>query len=150
MMAMTGCRISEALSLNYSSIDFVEKNVTIMCLKKRGKIIFRSVPLPLWMLNDFRRWLASGILMHDRLWPWSRMTAYRRIRDVMISAGISGKHATPRGLRHGFGVRAVQAKIPLTLIQRWLGHEDIKTTAIYTAATGDEERAIASQMWKKK
>lgn len=148
MLSMTGCRISEALSLTSASIDFESKNVNILSLKKRGKVIFRSVPLPLWMLKEFRNWLASGVLMHDRLWPWSRMTAYRRVLEVMQSAGIRGRYATPRGLRHGFGVRAIQAKIPLTLVQRWLGHADIKTTAIYTAAMGEEERLIASQMWE--
>ena len=147
---MTGCRISEALSLSISSIDFESKNVTIMSLKKRGRIIFRSIPLPLWVLREFRKWISTGTLGHDQLWPWSRMTAYRRVREVMEAADISGRYATPRGLRHGFGVRAIQSKIPLTLVQRWLGHADIKTTAIYTAAMGEEERIIASQMWSKK
>jgi integrase len=75
------------------------------------------------------------------------MTGYRRIREVMLEAGIRGSYATPKGLRHGFGVRAIQAQVPLNLVQRWLGHADIKTTAIYTNAMGPEEREIASRMW---
>lgn len=76
------------------------------------------------------------------------MTGYRRICEVMKSAGIAGAHATPKGLRHAFGVGAIQAQVPLNMVQRWLGHADMKTTAIYTSAIGPEERAIAARMWQ--
>lgn len=75
------------------------------------------------------------------------MTAYRRIREVMEAAGISGPHASPKGLRHSFGVHAIQSGVPLNLVQRWLGHADMKTTAIYTSVVGPEEREIAARMW---
>src|SRR5438874_13789326 len=40
------------------------------------------------------------------LWPWSRMTAFRRVQEVIAAAGIpDGPHACPKGLRHGFGVQ---------------------------------------------
>src|SRR5690606_4497837 len=66
------------------------------------------------------------------------------------AAGVKGGQATPKGLRHGFGVSAIQSKVPLNLVQRWLGHADIKTTAIYTSAMGEEERQIAAQMWQER
>jgi len=78
------------------------------------------------------------------------MTAYRCIRQVMDSAGIHGIQACPRGLRHGFAVGALNAGVPITLVQRWLGHADLKTTAIYTHVLGAEERAIASRMWTRR
>ena len=57
-----------------------------------------------------------------RLWSWSPVTAWRHVKAVMQMAGIKGMQASPKGLRHGFGVVAVQARIPLNLVQRWLGH----------------------------
>ena len=48
-----------------------------------------------------------------------------------------------QGLRHGFGVAAVSAGIPLNLVQKWLGHAQLTTTAIYADAVG-EERSRAS------
>nr|WP_218625026.1 tyrosine-type recombinase/integrase [Sphingomonas sp. dw_22] len=147
MLALTGCRISEALSLTRENIDFEAEHVIIQSLKKRGKRIFRAIPLPSDFLNLLKTWFRSDVFVGDRLWPWSRMTGYRRICEVMRSAGVSGSYATPKGLRHGFAVHAVQTNVPLTLIQRWLGHADIKTTAIYTSAIGPEEREIAARMW---
>jgi site-specific recombinase XerD len=44
-------------------------------------------------------------------------------------------------------VAAIQAGIPLNLLQRWLGHAQLTTTAIYANAVGPEERNIASRMW---
>ena len=65
----------------------------------------------------------------------------------MEKAGIEGDHATPKGLRHGFGVRAVTTGVPLSSLQRWLGHAQLSTTAIYAQAVGEEEKELASRMW---
>lgn len=35
----------------------------------------------------------------------------------------------------------------MNLVQRWLGHASMKTTAIYLLAIGAEECEIASRMW---
>jgi integrase len=35
------------------------------------------------------------------------------------------------------------------LVQRWLGHASMNTTAIYLQAIGDEEREIAARMWTR-
>jgi Phage integrase family len=149
MLAFTGCRISEALSMTRESIDFNSQHIVIRCLKKRGKIIYRAIPVPEKFLRILERWIGKSPASGERLWPWSRMTGYRRVRDVMELAQIRGGHATPKGLRHGFGIRAIQSGVPLTLVQRWLGHADIKTTAIYTGAVGPEEREIAARMWRQ-
>lgn len=147
MVAATGCRISEALALTPGHIDFEARHVTFRSLKKRGRSVFRSVPLPVALLSELDALINSGVVAGARLWPWSRMTGYRRICEVMKVAGISGPHASPKGLRHGFAIRAIQVSVPLNLVQRWLGHADIKTTAIYSSAIGPEEREIASRMW---
>ena len=33
------------------------------------------------------------------------------------------------------------------LVQRWLGHAQLSTTAIYAEAVGQEEQEIAARMW---
>jgi integrase/recombinase XerD len=61
-----------------------------------------------------------------RLWPWGHNTACRFIKTVM-DAGLSSLSATPKGLRHGFGARAIMSGVPLNVLQKWLGHADIET-----------------------
>ncbi len=33
------------------------------------------------------------------------------------------------------------------MVQKWLGHAQLSTTAIYANAVGEEEQAIAARMW---
>jgi integrase/recombinase XerD len=56
----------------------------------------------------------------------------------------------PKGLRHGFGVNAFEMNVPPHLVQRWLGHASLRTTAIYGDVVGAEERLFAERMWKQK
>ena len=81
------------------------------------------------------------------LWPFSRATASRHIAQLMAEAAIRGPQACPKGLRHAFGVAAVEAGVPLPTIADLLGHADIKTTAIYTTALGAERRELVARMW---
>jgi integrase/recombinase XerD len=81
------------------------------------------------------------------LWKWNRVTGWTRVGEVMKAAGVTGPHATPNGLRHGFGIKAVVSNVPLNQLQKWLGHADLKTTSIYADAQGAEEQKIAERMW---
>lgn len=153
VISAIGCRISEALSLTANSIDRDNRMIIIECLKKRRRGVYRSVPVPaelidlLHEVHDLRAHVGQG-KEAPRLWAFSRVTAYRRIRKVMESVDLNGCHAMPKGLRHCFGVSAIQSQVPLNMVQRWLGHADMRTTAIYAAATGPEERNIARRMWR--
>jgi len=83
------------------------------------------------------------------LWDWSRSTAFRRVIEVMDAARIpDGPQKCPKGLRHGFGVLAITKGIPLNIVSKWMGHASLDVTAIYANALGEEQRTIASRMWK--
>ena len=148
----TGCRISEALALTPERIDLSECTLTFESLKKRQRGVFRSVPVPVSLIDTLD--LVHGLreLTPDqtisRLWTWSRMTAYRKVKSAMAEAGIQGTKATPKGLRHAFGIAANQKGIQLNMVQKWLGHVEIKTTAIYSEALGAEERNVAKRLWE--
>ncbi len=62
ILAATGCRISEALALSKRNIDFEVGHVIIECLKKRGKKVFRTIPLPPELLNLLRKRLSVDVL----------------------------------------------------------------------------------------
>lgn len=144
----TGCRPSEALVLRADHVDFQAQAITFESKKKRRPGVYRAVPVPASLLDALD--LVHGLrdrTTRARLWTWSRKTAYTRVIEVMDKAGITGPQASPKGLRHGFGVACVEKQIPLTLVQRWLGHAQLSTTAIYAAAVGAEERSIAARLW---
>jgi integrase/recombinase XerD len=66
----------------------------------------------------------------------------------MAAASIVGPHASPKGLRHGFAVAALQSGVPINFVRKWLGHSRLSTTEIYADAIGEEERAIARRFWR--
>jgi integrase/recombinase XerD len=153
-LAYAGCRLSEALALTADRVDLAAGVLVFESLKKRHTGIFRNVPVPPALLDALdmvhgirelhrRRGKGRGV----RLWPWSRMTGWRAVHAVMLAAGLDGVHASPKGLRHGFGVAAVTAGIPLNLVQKWLGDAQLSTTAVYANAMGAEEQDIARRMW---
>lgn len=150
MLAHTGCRISEALALTPAAIEMHDGVVTIRCLKKReGKQVFRELPLPPYVIEALEavHHLREGD-PHRKLWRLSRSRAWRLVKAVMASAEIAaGPHATAKGLRHGFGLHAIRSGVPLNLVQKWLGHASLATTAIYLQAVGAEEREFAARMW---
>jgi integrase/recombinase XerD len=153
----SGCRLSEALELMPRRVDLVEQSLRIRSLKKRDeKIIYRDVPVPAALIENLD--MVFGIReiqkrgqkkeMDEPLWSWSRIHAWRLIKSIMDKANITeGPHKAPKGLRHGFGVNAIRKGIPLNMLQKWMGHADMKTTAIYANALGEEEREIAARMW---
>lgn len=150
-LAYTGCRISEALGLSVRDVQPGAGVIAIRCLKKRGRLVVREVPVPDTLLDELGRVHGVGdgraVEGERALWPWGRTRAWLAVKAVMAAAGVHHLAASPKGLRHGFGVQAVCSGVPLSLVQKWLGHEDIATTAIYTNVLGPEERAIAARMW---
>jgi integrase len=148
VLAYTGCRISEALALSSNRVDLTDGVLIFESLKKRHRGVYRAVPVPptfLLALGEVHG--LKGNANVDRLWPWSRATGWRHVRNVMRTAHIEGTHASPKGLRHGFGIKAVVSGVPLNLLQKWLGHARLSTTAIYADAIGPEEKQIAERMW---
>ncbi|MCG7977436.1 MAG: site-specific integrase [Candidatus Thiodiazotropha endolucinida] len=160
----TGCRPSEALELVPGRVLMDEKSLVFRSLKKRKEDSrgrtklpqYRSVPVPNSLVKELdfvfgiRKIQKRGKGLDDLLWTMSRPTAYRLVKRVMNRAGIEGKQATGKGLRHGFGVAMVTAKkpLPLHILSQLMGHSDTKTTEIYLQVVGEEKRKLVEDAWE--
>jgi integrase/recombinase XerD len=144
-LAFTGARISEVLALTANRIDESGATIVFETLKQRKKRIFRAVPVPRALI---RLLMANRIEKNTRLWAWGRTNGWKVVKAVMRNAGIADSLCTPKALRHAFAVEAGQKGVPLNIVQRWLGHARIETTAIYAGAIGDEERNLAMRAWR--
>jgi hypothetical protein len=60
----------------------------------------------------------------------------------MDRAGISGPQATPKGLRHAFGIAMVTSEnpLPLHILADLMGHSSTATTEIYTRILAGEKQ----------
>lgn len=155
----TGCRPSEALELTTDRIHVATKEVIIRSLKKRAystsgalnKPKYRSIPIPCVLMDQIDLVFDISRRKHksDLLFTMSRSTAWRLIKKVMDNAGIKGKQATSKGLRHGFGIAMLSKSnpLPLNILRDLMGHCDSKTTEIYLQAIGDEKRNLVMEAW---
>lgn len=146
LLAYTGCRLSEALAVTPAQLDAAMGCVVFRTLKRR-RVIYRAVPVPPELMQTLCR-LAKERGPDVPLWAWCRQTAWRRVKRVMQQAGIAGTQASPKGLRHGFGVANAEQNVPMATTQKWLGHASLETTAIYQQAVGREEHAFARRLWR--
>ena len=144
VLAHTGAQVSEALAVRPLDIDLEATSIRIRTLKRRTER-WREAPIPASLALALRSTPAKAA--GKPLWPWSRATAHRKIAKIMAEAGIEGRQACPKGLRHGFGIATVAGGVPLPTIAAVLGHADIATTAIYTTAVGAEARDFLASMW---
>jgi integrase len=145
----TGARISEALRLTCNQVDVANQTLIFETLKRHKRGCYRSVPIPL-ALAEF---LAVEIKGREQstapVWTFCRSTGYRQIKKLMTQTGIEGVRASPKALRHSFATGCIAKGAPLPLVQEWLGHANLKTTAIYLDFQDKEERSYAKRTWKK-
>ena len=142
VLAYTGCRISEALELCPRRVDLAEQSLRLRSLKKRKdkegqpRVIFRSVPVPPMLIEQLD--LVYGIReiqrrgddeqLDARIWSWTRGWGWVVVKEVMTAAEIpEGPHKTAKGLRHGYGIAAMQA---LTFPAKSLGPVTAKISAL--------------------
>ncbi len=158
----TGCRPSEALELTPKNILLSDQAIVFRTLKKRkvdsrGKTKlpqYRTVPVPNKVIDEIdlvfglRQLLKDG--SDELFFNMSRTTAWRVIKTVMTKAGIEGKQATGKGLRHAFGIAMLTGErpAPLHIVRDLMGHTSSKTTEIYMQAIGDEKRKMVLQAWE--
>lgn len=102
----------------------------------------RVVPLP----EDVDKELLTIITdskQADILFPVKDIR--KRLDTAAKKAGII-KHVHPHMFRHTAGTIAVQAGVQQRVIQDWLGHEDIRTTEIYTRVVAENLKSAVEQM----
>jgi integrase/recombinase XerD len=143
----TGCRISEALALTSANVDEPERMVVFRTLKQRGNMKYRAIHIPRDLLALLQQQAALRG-PNERLFPFCRTTAWKIVKRCMADAGLEGIKATPKGLRHGYAIASAWQKTPVSMIQRWLGHENLRNTGIYLNFAGPEERNLAARVWR--
>jgi site-specific recombinase XerD len=136
-----GLRLQEGLHLQTPDIDSGRMALHIR-QGKRGKD--RYVPLPrhtlallraYWVTHRHPVWLFPGYGgMVTAGKPLDSRGVQKAFRLALTESGIS-KAATVRTLRHSWATHLLEAGINLRLIQLWLGHKSLTTTAIYTHLT---------------
>lgn len=139
LMYSSGLRVSELLSLEVNDIDF-EMNA-VRCFGKGSKE--RIVPLDdiatialKNYINVYRNTLLKNkssnlLFLNAHGNSLSRQGFFKILKEIVLEKGIN-KELSPHTIRHSFATHLINHGADLRSVQTLLGHENIKTTQIYT------------------
>jgi integrase/recombinase XerD len=141
----TGMRISEALSLDRTSIDFQTRECLVIGKGSKQRTIFFTEESIDWIKKYLERridtnpalFVTTGKENAKRL---TNQDNTRYFKYARLKAGIN-KRVTPHCLRHCFASHLAFNNCPFTEIKTLCGHERLDTTIRYYVGLTDKARA---------
>ncbi|GMU90565.1 MAG: hypothetical protein AMXMBFR49_27700 [Chlorobiota bacterium] len=131
----TGMRLGEIITLRFSMLDFTERiikldNQTNVTKSKR----FRVIPMNQMVYDTLLKLQsnATSDFVFESL-PSNNTSDYvgKFFKKVIRKLNLDNRLHF-HSLRHSFATNLAQKGIPVTVIQKLLGHQNIQTTMIYT------------------
>ncbi|MDM7275954.1 MAG: tyrosine-type recombinase/integrase [Thermoprotei archaeon] len=135
LLAETGLRASELLSLRVSDIDFAEGRVRVTGKYGKQRIVFLG-PISRLVLYEYTA--RTGKRPGDNIVDISYQALYKRLKRLALKAGIPQEKVRPHILRHTFATEALRRGMNMSALQKLLGHNDIKVTQLYLHLTMDD------------
>lgn len=147
LMYAAGLRVSELVNLEVNDINLSDCYVRIYGKGKKERIVpitSSTVELLDNYINIYRPSLLKGYLT-DKVFISSygkgitRQGFFKILKKTAKEVGIE-KDFSPHTLRHSFATHLLENGADLRSIGEMLGHENIKTTQIYTHISNNKKR----------
>jgi len=143
----TGLRISEVVNLKVKDINLEELTIHLKNAKgKKDRITIFPEKIKTELQN-----LIAGKNLNDYLFESERggklteRTVQKVFENALRVAGIK-KDATFHSLRHSFATHLLENGVDVRYVQELLGHQNIRTTQIYTQVTNPRLKNIKSPL----
>jgi integrase/recombinase XerD len=142
----TGLRVSEIINLKKEDVNFKEDLIKVNLAKGKKD---RFVKLPLSIKEDLSMYvkLNNGeyLFESNRGGKLTKKTIGKIVQTSAKKSNIK-KRVYPHLLRHSFATHLLESGTDLRIIQKLLGHSDIKTTQIYTQISQASIKNIKSPL----
>lgn len=154
MLYATGMRAAELVALDVSDLDMKGSVVSVVGKRRKNRLIpilpeLKSV-LEVY-LAERKDFLCRNNADHEALFVSAqrgmRLTysALRlMVRGVLSKVTLQSKRS-PHVLRHSFATSMLNHSADLQSVKELLGHESLRTTAIYTHTTFEELKKLYNQ-----
>jgi len=144
-----GLRVSEVIKLRIKDIDIDELTIHIKGAKGNKD---RITIFPSSLQEDLKKMIIERdendyLFESERGGKLSERTAQKVFENALKKAGIK-KDATFHSLRHSFATHLLENGVDVRYVQELLGHQNIRTTQLYTKVTNPNIKNIRSPLDK--
>jgi len=142
-----GLRVSEAVDLKIDSLDFSRGLIYVRQgkgRKDRVTILPESLIIELKNLSVGRP-VGEYLFSSERGGRLTERSAQMIFGQALKASGVS-KTASFHALRHSFATHLLEEGVDIRYVQELLGHNNIRTTQIYTHVTAPQIRNIKSPL----
>lgn len=142
----TGMRVSEALSIEWNQVKAIADGGSVLVNKNKADLP-RRVPLTSHAVDMMSRSVAGNRGASRVFWKCNQSTfnhEWALARHAMMLD--DDPEFVPHALRHTCASRLVEAGISLPVVQKWLGHRNIKTTMRYVHLKDEQLQEAARKM----
>lgn len=149
LMLDAGCRVSEACSMKLYQIQPAKKIINVKSLKKRGKNVYREVPMTQRLLDALADYWAY-VKSRDPeayLFPSTVSPIGHAGRKVVwrVLKNLTG-NTNPHILRHTFCTKLAQQGNDAFTIKELAGHDKTATTEIYIHASKNAKQSAINSI----
>lgn len=131
-----GLRVSELIKLNIEDVSLTDLILRIhegKGHKERLTIISEKLVADLQIIM-WKRPIDDPLFKSERGGRLTTRTMQKIFKIALIKAGIQ-KSATFHSLRHSFATQLIEDGVDIRYVQALLGHQNIRTTQLYTQVT---------------
>jgi integrase/recombinase XerD len=150
---LTGIRVSELCGLRWRDVIPNRDSGQISVYGKGGKTRRIRVPVELWQeLSAFKGDVRKDapVFASAAGHPLAPSNIHRVVKRAASSAGLDNAlDVSPHWLRHSHATHALDAGVPVHLVQATLGHESLDTTSKYLHISPEKSSGeVLIRNWK--
>lgn len=144
-----GLRISEAVKLKISDIDF--DRFTLMVRDGKG-MKDRCLPLSKVIAHGLVKYMAefkpkNWLFNSNKIGkPYSTRSIQSVMQQSIAKAGIDKPKASVHSLRHSFATHLLENGVNIITVQALLGHAKIETTLVYLQLLSRDTQSVKSPL----
>lgn len=149
LLFATGVRVSEAVNIKISDINFKAREIKITGKGNKTRIVYFSKVCQEVMSNyviNARQELLKGkkndYLLINHLGNAITRRGIADVLEKLIKKSAIKHKISPHTLRHTFATLLLNEGMDIREVQELLGHENLSTTSIYTHVSNEELRRV--------
>ena len=138
----TGIRVSELVNIKVKDIDFYNNQILILGTGNKERYVIFGNTLKDMLKEYISIKSDSEYLITNK---YNKKMSTRSIEEIVKKIvkidGIKNK-VTPHTIRHTFATHMLNEGADLRVVQELLGHENLKTTEVYTHVSNERLRSV--------